>query len=152
MLWLIICLNVSISLVYRDMMSPCGCVSKYLIGSASILLNISFLILRIVPWLTLIMILLYRYEASTPTAQKHATLKIACANPEKSGSGVPTSGMIYSSISVCVNNVPWILANTPTNMHMTTMITCGVQFLSTYPISLLKSLPGFSILGLGPLA
>ena len=60
MLWLIICLSVSMSFVYLDMISPCGCVSKYLIGSASILLNISFLILRIVPWLTLIMILLYR--------------------------------------------------------------------------------------------
>ena len=36
MLWLIICLKVSTSLVYTDIISPCECVSKYLIGRDSI--------------------------------------------------------------------------------------------------------------------
>ena len=55
-LWLSSCLNVSTSLVYTDMISPCACVSKYLIGRASILRNRSSLKWSIVPWLTLTMI------------------------------------------------------------------------------------------------
>ena len=35
------CLKVSTSFVYKLMMSPCACVSKYLIGNVSICLNIS---------------------------------------------------------------------------------------------------------------
>ena len=48
-LWLISCLNVSISFVYTDMISPCACVSKYLIGSDSMLVNISVRSFFIVP-------------------------------------------------------------------------------------------------------
>ena len=55
-LWLKSCLNVSTSFVYTDMISPWAWVSKYLIGSASILRNRSSLNRRMVPWLTLTMI------------------------------------------------------------------------------------------------
>ena len=53
------------------MISPCAWVSKYLIGRDSILRNRSSLKCRIVPWLTLTMILLYVNAVITPVAIMH---------------------------------------------------------------------------------
>ena len=59
-LWLIICLRVSTSLVYIDMMSPWALLSKYFIGSFSMCEKRSLRSRFIVPWLTLIISLLCR--------------------------------------------------------------------------------------------
>ena len=67
-LWLTICLIVSVSFVYTDMISPWACVSKYLIGSVSIWENRSFRRFLRTPCVTLIINLLYVYAAATPTA------------------------------------------------------------------------------------
>ena len=55
MLWLSSWRRVSTSLVYTDMMSPWGWVSKYWMGRDSILENRSLRRWRMVPWLTLTM-------------------------------------------------------------------------------------------------
>ena len=54
--WLIICLSVSVSFVYMDMISPCAWVSKYLIGSCSIFVNIESRNVFSIPCVTLTMI------------------------------------------------------------------------------------------------
>ena len=79
-LWLISCLNVSISLVYTDIISPCACVSKYLIGSDSMLVKSSNLSFFKVPCPTFTMILLYIYEHNTPTRSTAESFIIAAAS------------------------------------------------------------------------
>ena len=65
-LWLIIWRSVSTSFVYMDIISPCACVSKYLIGSVSIWRNISSRRLRRLPCVTYTIILVFKYAATIP--------------------------------------------------------------------------------------
>ena len=107
-LWLIICLSVSISFVYTDMMSPWEWVSKYDIGSFSIFSKISIRRFLRVPWDTYTIILLWIYTATIPTTYTTAIDSISCLSSEKSGFSAPISGIIKSSIRDCKKKIPFM--------------------------------------------
>ena len=72
--------KVSTSLVYADMTLPWACVSKYLMGKDCMCSNMPLRSFSIVPWVTLIISRLCRYEHRAPKASTTPSLNSVTAN------------------------------------------------------------------------
>ena len=95
--WLIICLSVSVSFVYKLMMEPLVFWSKYRIGRVCICSNISSRTRFSTPWPITTIRRVYRNVANTPSKKIHPSIPRAVYSSEKFGLSCPISGMIKSS-------------------------------------------------------